>query len=97
MFNVDVAEPFLMMALPRIKSVSVRERRRLERDKWVRRSVVALAMEDFETAINTNEIALGEEEESFLIRFFQFILEHQEEILAFIQMIMALFADGDED
>jgi len=98
MLNVDSAEPFLMMALPRIRNVSLRDKRRLERDKWSRKAVVALALEDFETAVNNREVSvtdLGEDEESFLIRFFKFILEHQEEIMAFIQMIMVLFSPED--
>lgn len=96
MFNVDTAEPFLMTALPRFRNVSARERRRLERDKWARKAVVALAMEDFEVKVNTKELSFGEEEESFLIRFLEFLIENQDQIIAFIQAIMTLFMNDND-
>lgn len=95
MFDLNAAEPFLMLAVTKNKWLPFIKVRRLERDAWVRKAATALAVEKFDKAVADQSIALGEDEKSPLVQFLEFILEHKEEIIALIEMLMTLFA-GDE-
>ena len=96
MLRLDSAEPLLMLQLRKQNTIGRRIFKSLERDNYLRQAATALAVEKYENSLADAE-GLGQvgDENTPLMNFLQFLIDHQEEIKALIEMIMSLFA-GDE-
>lgn len=91
MFLVDRARPFVDLVVDRGVGLT-RRQKQAWRSTYVRECVTALLVEKYETETNVVlSVGADEEEESGLIKFLQWLIDHQAEIKAFIEMIMSLF------
>ena len=93
--RLDLARPFVALAVKRRVKLNRGQRRLWNRDGELRDAVTALAMEKYEKADDGLSAEEDEDEESGLLRFLNWLIEHQDEIKALIEMIMSLFNDAE--
>ena len=95
MLKVDLSRPLVSLVVNRKGLLSRKENRVFGRDNDMMDTLTAMLIEQKE---NDKEVVLGEEDDnsSGLIGFLNWLIEHQEQIRALIQMIMTLFASETE-
>ena len=95
MLKVDLSRPLVSLVVNRKGLLSRKENRVFGRDNDMMDTLTAMLIEQKE---NDKEVVLGEEDDDSggLIGFLNWLIEHQEQIRALIQMIMTLFASETE-
>ncbi len=92
MLRIDLTTPLLNLVIERRSVLGRKDSRVWNRDRSLRDVATALAIEKYETENAAVLAAVGDEsEESGLMRFLNWLIDHQEEIKSLIQMIMSLF------
>jgi len=94
MLEIRLAEPFVGLVVNRNGLLGRRDTRIFNRDRYVRDAASALLVERYGTEVVAS--SFGDDEQSPLIRFLEWLLENQEAIKAFIEMIMSLFVVSSE-
>ena len=95
MLNVKLAQPFVGLIVNRNDLLSRGGMRLFNRDEYVREAAAALLIERYENE-GSNTEGFGDEDESPLIRFLNWLIQNQDAIKAFINMIMSLFVSKPE-
>jgi hypothetical protein len=89
MLRVELAKPFVSLAVNRFSILDRKAMKLFNRDNDVRDAAAALLIEKYE---NDAKVVFGADDEpSGLIAFFQWLINNQDAIKAFIEMIMSLF------
>lgn len=93
MLRVDLARPLVNLVVKRKGILSRQQARIWNRDSSLMDSATSLLIEKYETETRSSlgEDEEDQDEESGLIRFLNWLIEHQDEIKAFIELIMSLF------
>jgi len=88
MLRIDLTKPFVSIAINRFGLLDRKVAKIFNRDNDIKDAATALLVEKYE---NETKVIFGEEEQSGLIAFFQWLIDNQDAIKAFIEMIMSLF------
>ena len=93
--DVDLARPFVSLVINRGGFLSRGQTRFFNRDNYMRDAVTSLLIARY----NSEGVSGGvgnEDEESGLLRFLNWLIENQEAIKSFIEMIMTLFGVSED-